>query len=106
LGIPRRGFPITRHFLFDPRPFAARVHQPVLALFGGLDKSTPVESAANLENAMISKEKLTIEFFPTANHAFLAAKTGGNSEIAALSHFAPGMFASMHRWLRSNVRSR
>lgn len=86
-------------FSFDPRPFAARVRQPVLALFGGLDKSTPIESAANLENVMVSNRKLTIEFSPTANHAFLAARTGGNGEIAALSYFAPGMFASMHRWL-------
>jgi uncharacterized protein len=93
-------------FSFDPRPFAERVHQPVLALFGGLDRSTPIESAANLTNVIPDREKLTIEFFPTANHAFLEAKTGGNAEIAALSHFAPGMFASIHRWLRANVRSR
>ncbi|MDP9203111.1 MAG: alpha/beta fold hydrolase [Gemmatimonadota bacterium] len=91
-------------FSFDPQPFAGRVHQPVLALFGGLDKSTPIESAANLANAMPDREKLTIEFFPTANHAFLEAKTGGNAEIPTLSHFAPGMFASMHRWLRANIR--
>jgi dienelactone hydrolase len=93
-------------FSFDPRPFTARVHQPVLALFGGLDKSTPIESAANLANAVPDRGKLTIEFFPTANHAFLEAKTGGNAEIPGLSHFAPGMFASMHRWLRANVRGR
>jgi dienelactone hydrolase len=93
-------------FSFDPRPFAGRVHQPVLALFGGLDKSTPIESAANLANGVSDREKLTIDFFPTANHAFLEAKTGGNAEIATLSHFAPGMFASMHRWLRANVRGR
>lgn len=93
-------------FSFDPRPFAQRVHQPVLALFGGLDKSTPIESAANLVNAIAEREKLTIEFSPTANHAFLEAKTGGNAEIPTLSHFAPGMFASMHRWLRAKVRAR
>lgn len=93
-------------FSFDPRPFAKRVHQPVLAMFGGLDKSTPIESAANLANAMPNREKLTIEFFPTANHAFLEARTGGNAEIPALSHFAPGMFASMHRWLRANAGGR
>ncbi len=93
-------------FSFDPRPFAGRVRQPVLALFSGLDKSTPIESAANLANGVPDREKLTIEFFPTANHAFLEAKTGGNAEIATLSHFAPGMFASMHRWLRANVRGR
>ena len=93
-------------FSFDPRPFAGHVHQPVLALFGGLDKSTPIESAANLANAMPDRQKLTIEFFPTANHAFLEAKTGGNAEIPTLSHFAPGMFKSMHQWLAANVRGR
>jgi uncharacterized protein len=91
-------------FSFDPRPSAERVHQPVLALFGGLDKSTPIESSANLVNAVADRRKLTIEFFPTANHAFLEAKTGGNGEIPTLSQFAPGMFVSMHRWLRENVR--
>ena len=85
-------------------PFAGRVRQPVLAMFGGLDKSTPIESAANLANVM-RREKLTIEFFPTANHAFLEAKTGGNTEIATLGHFVPGMFASMHRWLHANARN-
>lgn len=91
-------------FSFDPRAFAGLVHQPVLALFGGLDKSTPIESAANLANVMPEREKLTIEFFPTANHAFLEARTGGNAEIPTLSRFAPGMFASMRRWLHSNIR--
>lgn len=91
-------------FSFDPRPSAARVRQPVLALFGGLDKSTPIESSANLVNAVADRRKLTVEFFPTANHAFLEAKTGGNAEIPTLSHFVPGMFVSMHRWLRASVR--
>lgn len=93
-------------FSFDPRAFAGLVHQPVLALFGGLDKSTPIESAANLANVIPEREKLTIEFFPNANHAFLEARTGGNAEIPTLSRFAPGMFASMRRWLHSNVRGR
>jgi dienelactone hydrolase len=93
-------------FSFDPRPFAARVRQPVLAMFGGLDKSTPIESAANLANAMRHNEKLIIQFFPTANHAFLEARTGGNAEIPTLSHFAPGMFESMRGWLRTAVGGR
>jgi hypothetical protein len=92
-----------RDFSFDPQPFARRVRQPVLALFSGLDKSTPIESAANLANAVPNKENLTIEFFPTANHAFLEARTGGNAEIPSLSHFVPGMFESMRRWLRARV---
>jgi dienelactone hydrolase len=86
-------------FSFDPRPFAARVRQPVLALFGGLDRSTPIESAANLVHAVGPGGKVTVEFFPTADHAFLEAHTGGNAEIPRLTRFAPGMFESMRRWL-------
>ena len=89
----------SNDFTFDPRPYAARVRQPVLALFGGLDRSTPIESAANLANAMKGPPTLTISFFPTANHAFLDAVTGGNAEIPTLSRFAPGMFDVMSGWL-------
>lgn len=87
-------------FSFDPTPYAARLRQPVLALFGGLDKSTPIESAANLANAMRGSPNLLISFFPTADHAFLDAVTGGNAEIPTLSRFAPGMFTLMSGWLR------
>ncbi len=90
----------TTDFSFDPTPFASRVRQPVLALFGGLDKSTPIESAGNLVNAMKGSSSLSISFFPTANHAFLDAISGGNAEIPNLSRFAPGMFDVMSRWLR------
>jgi len=93
-------------FSFDPRPLAAGVEQPVLALFGGLDRSTPIESAANLKRAMPSNTRLTEMFFATANHAFLDATTGGNHEIPNLQRFAPGMFEAMRRWLRSNVLDR
>ena len=68
-------------FSFDPRPSVAAVRQPVLALFGGLDRSTPIESGAHLMHALGSTGAVTVEFFPTANHAFLDAKTGGNAEI-------------------------
>lgn len=88
-------------FSFDPRPFAARVRQPVLALFGGLDRSTPIESAANLKHAMPADARLTELFFATADHAFLDAVTGGNAEIPKLTRFAPGMFDAMRQWLRS-----
>src|SRR4029453_14423980 len=66
-------------FSFDPRLFIAGVRQPVLALFGGLDRSTPIESAAHLTRALGPTGAVTVEFFPTADHAFLEARTGGNA---------------------------
>ena len=85
-------------FSFDPRPYGKAVHQPVLALFGGLDRSTPIESAANLKRAIPAS---CVVFFATADHAFLDATTGGNAEIPTLTRFVPGMFDSMRRWLRA-----
>jgi hypothetical protein len=44
-----------------------------------------------------------VAFFPTADHAFLDARTGGNAEIPSLSRFVPGMFDTMRDWLRHEV---
>ena len=91
-------------FSFDPRPEVKNVRQPVLALFGGLDRSTPIESAAHLVHAIGSNGNLEVEFFPTADHAFLEARTGGNAEIPGLRRFVPGMFDSLRVWLRRHAR--
>jgi uncharacterized protein len=91
-------------FSFDPRPEVKHVRQPVLALFGGLDRSTPIESAAHLVTAIGPNGNLEVEFFPTADHAFLEAHTGGNAEIPGLRRFVPGMFDSLRIWLRRHAR--
>jgi pimeloyl-ACP methyl ester carboxylesterase len=93
-------------YSFDPRPRVAGVRQPLLALFGGLDRSTPIESAAQLLRAIGSDGRVQVEFFPTANHAFLDATSGGNAEIPGLTRFAPGMFDSLRYWLRREVSVR
>jgi len=93
-------------FSFDPRPYAARVKVPILALFGGLDRSTPMESAANLELAAreAGNTAVTIQVFPTADHGALDAVTGGNAELPSRSRFAPGFFEAIRRWLRALKR--
>jgi len=91
-------------FSFDPRPEVTTVRQPVLALYGGLDRSTPIESAAHLLRAIGPQGKVEVEFFPLANHAFLESKTGGNAEIPRLTRFVPGMFDSLRAWLGRRAR--
>ena len=91
-------------FSFDPRKHITGVRRPVLALFGGLDRSTPIESAGILTRAIGSLGRVEIEFFPTANHAFLDADTGGPDEIPRLSRFVPGFFDRMRDWLRARAR--
>ena len=87
-------------YSFDPRPFVAAVRQPVLALYGGLDRSTPIESAAQLVSSVGKGARVQVAFFPTADHAFLEARTGGNAEIPSLSRFTPGMFDTLRAWLK------
>ncbi|TMQ70138.1 MAG: alpha/beta fold hydrolase [Candidatus Eisenbacteria bacterium] len=87
-------------FSFDPRPFVAGLRRPVLALFGGLDRSTPIESASQLVRSVGPAGTVEVDFFPTADHAFLDASTGGNAEIPQLRRFAPAMFDTLRRWLK------
>lgn len=87
-------------FSFDPRPHVAGIRQPVLALYGALDRSTPIESAAHLVQGIGPRGTVEVELFPTGNHALLEASTGGNAEIPHLRRFAPGVLDTMRRWLK------
>lgn len=85
---------------FDPMPYWAKVHAPVLAFLGELDHNVP--PAANkkaLEAALTSNAKATIVVLPSANHLFLRAKTGLPDEYATLTQFAGGYFDLMASWL-------
>ncbi|MCB1025563.1 MAG: alpha/beta fold hydrolase [Acidobacteria bacterium] len=74
---------------------------PVLALFGGLDTSTPVDATiANIKKNLINNKNLQIVTFPKANHSFLEGETGGKSELPKTKRFVPDLFVEMEKWLR------
>jgi uncharacterized protein len=85
----------------------AKVHVPVLGLFGGLD--TQVDASQNRRGlraalALAGNKDVTTRVFPSANHLFQVAKTGSPSEYATLPMgFVPRFLETIRDWLRSHV---
>lgn len=100
------------HFFvtYDPAMDWSQVRVPVLAVFGDLDVQVDAEqNRAPLEAALAEagNPDLTVVVFPTANHLFQEAVTGGPDEYAQLpSEFAPGVLDTMTDWLLQRVSVR
>jgi pimeloyl-ACP methyl ester carboxylesterase len=88
---------------FDPATALAKVHCPVLAVFGGLDTQVPIDlNRAPLEAALngAGNRAVTIKVYPEANHLFLKAVTGSPAEYPALEKvFVPGLLDDLATWV-------
>jgi dipeptidyl aminopeptidase/acylaminoacyl peptidase len=74
-----------------PAHYLAKVHCPVLAIFGENDTSTPVEKSIAIYKQYLreaANEAFTIKVFPDASHT-----------IRVDGAFAPGYFDLMLNWL-------
>jgi pimeloyl-ACP methyl ester carboxylesterase len=90
-------------YSYDPSVALERVSCPVLALFGELDKSTPVsQTIANMQRALkiAGNTRFTYKVFPKGNHGLLESETGSNREIPKLKRFVPGLFDTITVWLQ------
>ena len=90
-------------YSYDPTVALQKVNCRVLALFGELDKSTPVpETMANMEAALKKggNKDVTFKVFPKGIHGLLEGETGVNSEIPGLKRFVPGLFDTLTDWLQ------
>jgi hypothetical protein len=89
-------FPEAR---FDPVPVLRRVHQPVLALWGALDRSSPpAESSRALAAALRSggNTRYAARFFPGAQHDLHPSTTGFD---AARDSYAAGYPQLVTGWV-------
>ena len=96
-------------YSFDPLPALRSVACPVLAVFGGLDTSTPGrDAAANMRRVLAEagNKNVTIRLFERANHPLMDAKTGGNAEIPSLKGTVPGLFDTLGAWVMSQLKPR
>ena len=86
---------------YNPYPFVEEMIKPGLWLYGGLDKSVPVEeSLANLKEIKNRwKRKFTIKVFPNANHGMKESKTGNRWEKPTPTKTVEGYFETMEKWL-------
>lgn len=90
-------------YSYDPRVALQKVNCPVLALFGELDKSTPVpQTVANMKAALrkAGNKDVTFKIFAKGIHGLLEGETGVNSEIPRLKRFVPGLFDTLTNWLQ------
>jgi uncharacterized protein len=89
-------------YSYDPSVALRKVSCPVLALFGELDRSTPVsETVDNMVKALkeAGNNDFTKIVFPKAGHGLFESSRGANSEIPAAKRLAPGLFPSISDWL-------
>lgn len=93
-----------REMGYDPMPALEKVTQPVLAVFGELDTSTPVAATtANYRNALSrgGNKAYTIKVFPRADHALLVWPKPGDQVHWPL--LAPGFLEAMTTWIDKQV---
>ena len=91
-----------------PEPQWERVRQPVLLIYGELDKLVPpAVSALSITEALRwgGNQVYVVRAFPGANHAIALAKTGSESEMrsAAALRFAPGYLDATVEWVRARL---
>ncbi|HEY6104320.1 MAG TPA: alpha/beta fold hydrolase [bacterium] len=94
---------------YDPGPDWARVHVPVLALFGVLDVQVDLwQNRAGMVAALGrgGTGDVTVAVFPRANHLFQEATTGSVTEYAKLPPaFVPGFLDTISGWIRPRFRN-
>lgn len=86
---------------YDPLPALQKMHCPVLALYGELDRLVPVaENKANLEAALRKgSQDVTVKVIPQTDHALLLTKQGSSQEFPFENRFAPEFFFTLTEWL-------
>lgn len=94
----------------DPAKDWEKTTVPVLALFGELDVQVDVvQNRAPMEQALTraGNDDVTVVVFPTANHLFMDAVTGGVQEYTTLPpDFVPGFLKTIADWLLHRVEVR
>ena len=91
---------------FAPLPALKSIRCPVLGVFGELDTSTPARrSAENLRTGARAggNRNVTVKVFKGANLPLIAARTGGPSEMPALSNMSPGVFETLREWVQTVI---
>jgi pimeloyl-ACP methyl ester carboxylesterase len=90
-------------YSYDPSVPLGKVSCPVLALFGELDRSTPVpQTIDNMQRALeaAGNANFTKSVFPKAGHGLFESERGANSEIPMAKRLAPHLFQSITEWLQ------
>lgn len=92
-----------------PAPVWEKVDQPVLLVYGELDKEVPPALSARMITAALVRggnERYTVRVFASANHAIQMSKEGGfMAELykPGPRQFAPGYLEALTDWVRTRM---
>ncbi len=93
-------FPEAR---YDPIPVLEQVQQPVLALWGAMDRTAVPAESAQLMRAALERggnRHYTLKFFPNADHDLHATPDGFHQ----LEAFTPGYLEEVAAWIHGVAR--
>ncbi|MDQ3856220.1 MAG: hypothetical protein M3281_07495 [Chloroflexota bacterium] len=89
---------------YDPVPTLQRVKQPVLAIYGAVDKVVPPAESARIIASILDgagHSGYTIRFFAHADHSLLLSRDGYGFPSQHEVRFAPGYIDEMIRWVKA-----
>lgn len=88
-------------FHYNSAIYLRKIHVPVLAMGGTLDRQVPSDqNLPAIRAALINSPDVTIKEIPGLNHMFQTAKTGAPGEYADIQEtFAPVALNIMTEWL-------
>jgi AcrR family transcriptional regulator len=98
---PERGF-LARIAAFDVLPHWAKLHLPVLAIYGGKDLLVPPAPNRRLVERALGRGARRLArtvVLPRVNHLGMIATTGTFAEYAKLERWDPAYFATFGDWL-------
>ena len=84
---------------FDPLPALAKVHCPVLGVFGEQDPLTPAERTTENMRRVLTEaghKDFTLKIFPQAGHSL--------SVLPEKNRMAPGVFETLRTWLLARTQ--
>jgi pimeloyl-ACP methyl ester carboxylesterase len=85
---------------FDPLPALAKVHCPVLGVFGELDPLTPAQRTTENMRKVLTEaghKDFTLKIFPNAGHSL--------SELPEKNRMAFGVFETLRTWLLQRMQA-
>ena len=100
---PRRRNWIRLNAAYDSVDSTRRIHVPILWFLADKDHNIPSEaSAPRLRQAFddAGNRDATLIVLTNTAHGFTSTPTGNNKDFGQQSHFAPGYWDTMERWLR------
>lgn len=99
--------PWYRYFIrYNPEPFLAKVHVPVLLVFGGKDIMVNArQNETNARRCLAHNKDVTVRVFPNINHLLLPCERGTQDEYASLAdaHVLPELLSLLGDWIRQHL---